>query len=75
MQTLDRIPFFKDSADVDLSKFDRRCTWKRYEENEIIVDFEDATTDVYFIVFARRLARKLFLPRCALASFLVNCRP
>jgi CRP/FNR family transcriptional regulator, cyclic AMP receptor protein len=50
MQTLDRIPFFKDSADVDLSKFDRRCTWKRYEENEIIVDFEDATTDVYFIV-------------------------
>lgn len=50
MQTLDRIPFFKDSADVDLSKFDRRCTWKRYEESEIIVDFEDATTDVYFIV-------------------------
>ncbi|MGE3244719.1 MAG: Crp/Fnr family transcriptional regulator [Beijerinckiaceae bacterium] len=50
MQTLDRIPFFKDSTDVDLSKFDRRCTWKRFDEDEIVVDFEDQTTDVYFIV-------------------------
>ena len=50
MQTLDRIPFFKDATDIDLSKFDRRCTWKRFEEGEIVVDFEDATADVYFIV-------------------------
>lgn len=50
MQTLSAIPFFKDSSDVDLSKFDRRCTWKKYEEDEIVVDFEDSTTDVYFIM-------------------------
>lgn len=50
MQSLDRIPFFKDSTDVDLSKFDRRCTWKRFEEGEIVVDYEDESTDVYFIV-------------------------
>ena len=50
MQSLERIPFFKESTDVDLTKFVRRCTWKRFEENEIIVDFEDSTTDVYFIV-------------------------
>ena len=50
MQTLSRIPFFKDLADFDTSKFDRRCNWKRAEENEVIVDFEDHSSDVYFIV-------------------------
>ena len=47
---LSRIPFFKDSTDVDLSKFDRRCTWKKFEEGEIVVDFEDESADVYFII-------------------------
>jgi CRP/FNR family transcriptional regulator, cyclic AMP receptor protein len=50
MQTLARIPFFKDAGDLDFARFDRRCTWRRYEENEIIVDFEDTSSDVYFIL-------------------------
>jgi len=50
MQTLSRIPFFQDSNDVDLAKFDRRCSWRRYDENEIVVDYEDESTDVYFII-------------------------
>ncbi|MDH7794737.1 MULTISPECIES: Crp/Fnr family transcriptional regulator [unclassified Beijerinckia] len=50
MQTLARIPFFKDTSDIDLTLFDRRCTWKRYDQNEIVVDFEDRSSDVYFIL-------------------------
>jgi CRP/FNR family cyclic AMP-dependent transcriptional regulator len=49
MQTLARVPFFKDS-ELDFEKFDRRCAWKRYDEGEIVVDFEDSSSDVYFII-------------------------
>jgi CRP/FNR family cyclic AMP-dependent transcriptional regulator len=50
MNTLGRIPFFKDLTDIDFERFDRRCTWKRYDQNEVVVDFEDLTSDVYFIL-------------------------
>ncbi len=50
MQTLDRIPFFKDLTDIDSAQFDRRCNWKRAETNEVIVDYEDRSSDVYFIL-------------------------
>ncbi len=50
MQTLAQIPFFKDAGDVDFTKFDRRCTWKRYDDGEIIIDYEDDSSDVYFIL-------------------------
>ena len=50
MQTLARIPLFKDVGDIDFERFDRRCNWRRYEENEVIVDFEDTSSDVYFIL-------------------------
>ena len=49
MQTLARLPFLKD-AGVDYGRFDRRCTWRRFDEGETIVDFEDSSTDVYLIV-------------------------
>jgi CRP/FNR family cyclic AMP-dependent transcriptional regulator len=48
--TLARIPFFKDLTDIEFERFDRRCTWKRYDQNEVVVDFEDLTSDVYFIL-------------------------
>jgi CRP/FNR family cyclic AMP-dependent transcriptional regulator len=50
MQTLARIPFFKDAGDIDFARFDRRCTWRRYDDNEVVVDFEDTSSDVYFIL-------------------------
>jgi CRP-like cAMP-binding protein len=49
MQSLARVPLFKDSG-IDLEQFDRRCSWRRYDEDEIIVDFDDDSTDVYFIL-------------------------
>jgi CRP/FNR family transcriptional regulator, cyclic AMP receptor protein len=50
MQTLARIAFFKDATDIELERFDRACHWRRYDPDEVVVDFEDSTTDVYFIV-------------------------
>ena len=50
MNTLARIPLFRDSADLDFERFDRRCIWKRFGDGEIVVDFEDPSTDVYFII-------------------------
>src|SRR5450631_1323453 len=64
MQTLARVPFFKDVADLDFEQFDRRCNWRRYTGGETVVDFEDESSDVYFIIsgevriLIRTLARK-----------------
>jgi CRP/FNR family cyclic AMP-dependent transcriptional regulator len=49
MQTLARVPLFKD-AGIEFERFDRRCAWKRFDENEVVVDFEDTSNDVYFIL-------------------------
>lgn len=49
MQALAAIPFFKDATDIDLKAFERRCAWKRVEEGQILVDFEDQSSDVYFL--------------------------
>ncbi len=50
LHTLAHVPFFKDVADLDFERFDRRCNWRRYKEGEIVVDFEDESSDVYFII-------------------------
>ncbi|MBV1705531.1 MAG: Crp/Fnr family transcriptional regulator, partial [Hyphomicrobiales bacterium] len=47
--TLAKLPWFADARDLDLSKFERRVNWKRYDEGEVVVDFEDSSDDVYFI--------------------------
>jgi len=49
MQTLSRIPFFQD-VDLNFALFDRRCIWKRCEDGETIIDFEDVSSDIYFII-------------------------
>lgn len=49
MQSLATIPFFKAATDLDLKPFERRCNWKRVEEGQILVDFEDPSSDVYFL--------------------------
>ena len=50
MHTIARIPFFREVHDIDFPKFDRRVTWKRCDPEETIVDFEDPTSDVYFLL-------------------------
>ena len=50
MQSLARHPFFKDVAGFDFDKFDKRVNWKKCDDGETIVDFEDKSTDVYFLL-------------------------
>jgi CRP/FNR family cyclic AMP-dependent transcriptional regulator len=45
-----RIAFFRDVSDFEFEKFERRCLWRRFEDGETVVDSEDASSDVYFIV-------------------------
>src|ERR1700743_1535538 len=49
MPSLGQIAFFKGS-DLDFERFDRRCNWKRFDEGATVVDFEDESSDVYFIL-------------------------
>lgn len=49
MSTLARLPFFKDSG-IDLDAYERRCLFKKFGENEVVIDFEDVSADVYFII-------------------------
>ncbi|BDV34009.1 MULTISPECIES: Crp/Fnr family transcriptional regulator [Methylocystis] len=50
MSVFDGIPFF---AGLDPSRgetFGRQCIRKRFSEGELVLDFDDPSTDVYFIV-------------------------
>ena len=48
MARLATIPFCKD-AGVDLSAFETRCRWRRFDADEMLVDFDDLSTDVYLL--------------------------
>jgi CRP/FNR family cyclic AMP-dependent transcriptional regulator len=49
MARLAGIPLFKD-AGIDLAGYEARSRWRRFEPDEILVDFDDLSTDVYFLV-------------------------
>jgi CRP/FNR family transcriptional regulator, cyclic AMP receptor protein len=49
MQSLSKVPFFKGATDLDFERFDRRCVWKKVDDGAVIVDFDDVSSDVYFI--------------------------
>jgi CRP/FNR family transcriptional regulator, cyclic AMP receptor protein len=49
MSLLGKVAFFSD-AGIDLTPFESRCRWRRFDTDEILVDFEDSSSDVYFIV-------------------------
>ena len=44
-----QIAFLKD-AGIDLAPFETRCRWRRFDTDEILVDFDDVSTDVYLLV-------------------------
>jgi len=73
MQTLAHVPFFKDITDFDFEPFDRRCVWRHFDENETILDYEDTTSDVYFIVCGE--VRLLIRTRAGKEIILAELRP
>ena len=53
MPSLRRIPFLATLDDERLAALEQQCSWKRYGENELIIDFGDQDDDVYFVVDGR----------------------
>ena len=50
MQTLNVIPLFKEMDPAMAERFARSCFWKDYDEFELVIDVEDETTDVRFLL-------------------------
>jgi CRP-like cAMP-binding protein len=45
-----KIPFFQGLDPSQAENFARGCAWKRFSEHELVLDFDDRSTDVYFIL-------------------------
>jgi CRP-like cAMP-binding protein len=50
MSIFDGIPFFKDMDKSVAQKNEKFCQRKTFSEKELILDYQDATLDVYFII-------------------------
>ena len=50
MDTLSKIPLFKSLDERNAERWASSCNWRTYEANELIIDFEDESTDVRFIL-------------------------
>ncbi len=49
MGRLASVSLFKDLP-IDLAPFEARSNWRRFDPEEILVDFDDLSTDVYFLL-------------------------
>lgn len=50
MQDLSEIPLFADLAPEISERYARNCNWREYGEHELVIDIEDDSTDVRFVV-------------------------
>ena len=48
MHRLANLPLFKD-AGIDLAPFEQRAHWRHFTHDEVLVDFDDPSSDVYFL--------------------------
>jgi len=53
VSTLNKIPFLKGLDASEAETYERSCVVKRFEQRELVLDFDDASTDVYFIIVGR----------------------
>ena len=49
MSRLTSIDLFR-GAEVDVARLDGRMRWRRFGPDEVLVDYDDPSTDIYFIV-------------------------
>jgi CRP-like cAMP-binding protein len=49
-ETLARIPLFRTLAEPAIEKLDRQCAWKRATAGQWLLDYQDASDDVFFVV-------------------------
>jgi len=50
MDELRAIPLFKDLTDERAKAVAARCLWRTYDTNELIIDYEDESDEVHFIL-------------------------
>lgn len=48
--SFERIPFFQGLEPAEAERLARHCVWRRFDERELVVDFDDLSSDVYFII-------------------------
>jgi CRP/FNR family cyclic AMP-dependent transcriptional regulator len=49
MARLANVHLFK-GLEIDLAPFEARANWRRFDPDEVIVDFDELSTDVYFLL-------------------------
>jgi CRP/FNR family transcriptional regulator, cyclic AMP receptor protein len=49
MGRLSGVSLFKD-VPLDLAPFEARSSWRKFDQDEVLVDFDDLSSDVYFLV-------------------------
>jgi len=50
MQSLNEIPLFSDMEEAMSQRYARSCFWKEYDEFELVIDVEDKSTEVRFLL-------------------------
>jgi len=50
MDDLYEIPLFASLSKADAEKYTKICLWKEYDSNELIIDIDEETTEVRFVV-------------------------
>lgn len=49
-ESLARIPLFRTLSAMAVAKLDRQCAWKRAAAGQWLLDYQDASDDVFFVV-------------------------
>ncbi len=50
MENLQDIPLFSSLSQAEGEQYGKSCLWKDYEANELVIDIDEETTDVRFVV-------------------------
>lgn len=53
MNLLSEIALFKCLSEREIARYSPRCFWREYRENELVIDFEDDSKDVRFLLTGR----------------------
>ena len=49
-ETLARIPLFRSLSADAIEKLDTRCSWRRVPGGQWLIDYQDASSNVFFVV-------------------------
>jgi len=50
METLGKIPLFRTLAADAIAKLDTQCAWRKAPAGQWLIDYQDASSDVFFVV-------------------------